>query len=205
MKNIKYFFLLLIFTMTINTSYSQSIGLGIEGGVNIANISVTPDQTTSSRTGIIIGGIVDINISKNFTIAPGIRFNMKGFSTTVNGVTYTDKLNYLEIPALIKVKFPLTEVKPYIIGGPVVGFRISANEEQSNGVNSQTVDASSAYESIDFGLIFGGGLDFKVASKTELFIQPAYCLGLSNVWKQSTTVTVKNNGFQITGGVKFLL
>lgn len=30
------------------------------------------------------------------------------------------------------------------------------------------VDASSAYETIDFGLLFGGGLDFNVANKTGL-------------------------------------
>ena len=202
-KALLYFVLACIFYT--GNAFSQSISLGLEGGVNIANVSITPDQTSNARTGVIVGGIVDINLSPTIAISPALRFNMKGFKTTVNGVTFTDKLNYIEIPALLKVKFPLTEVKPYLIGGPVVGFQISANEEQSNGTNSQTVDASSAYESIDFGLLFGGGIDFKVGAKTILFIQPAYYLGLSNIWKQSTTVTVKNNGFQITGGVKFNL
>ncbi len=188
------------------TAYSQpSLSLGLEGGLNLANVSITPSQTSNSRTGLIIGGVLDIGISRNIGVTTGLRFTMKGFQVTNQGVTFTDKLNYLEVPALLKVKFPLTEVKPYLVGGPVLGIRISASEEQSNGTQTADVDASSAYESIDFGLLFGGGLDFNVATKTDLFIQAGYGFGLSNIWKQSTTVTVKNYGIQITGGVKFKL
>ena len=90
------------------------------------------------------------------------------------------------------MKFPLTEVKPYLIGGPTLGIRISASEEQSNGQQTNDVDASSAYESIDFGLLFGGGLDFKVAQQRPIFSSgQGYGFGLSNIWKQSTTVTSK--------------
>jgi len=204
MKKVLLYFVLVCVIYTGN-AFSQSISLGLEGGVNIANVSFTPDVTTNARTGVIVGGIVDINLSSNIAVTSGLRFNMKGWKYTETGFSLTDKLNYIEIPALLKVKFPLTEVKPYLIGGPVVGFQISANRETVNNGTSTTVDASSAYESIDFGLLFGGGIDFKVGAKTILFIQPAYYLGLSNVYKLVATTTVKNNGFQITGGVKFNL
>lgn len=199
-------FLALFLIITSFTVYSQpNLSLGIEGGLNLANVSITPSQTSNSRTGLIVGGILDVGISNNIGIQGGLRFIMKGFQITNGGATFTDKLNYIEVPALLKVKFPLTEVKPYLVGGPVLGIRVSASEEQSNGTQTADVDASSAYESIDFGLLFGGGLDFKVATKTDLFIQAGYSFGLSNIWKQTTTVTVKNYGIQFTGGVKFRL
>lgn len=186
--------------------YSQpNLSLGLEAGLNLANVSISPSQTSNSRTGLIIGGVLDIGISRTIGVTTGLRYTMKGFQVTNQGVTFTDKLNYIEVPALLKVKFPLTEVKPYLVGGPVLGIRVSATEEQSNGQQTADVDASSAFESIDFGLLFGGGLDFNVATKTDLFIQAGYGFGLSNIWKQSTTVTVKNYGIQITGGVKFKL
>ena len=200
--------ILLAVLMAVSTIsvYSQpTLSLGLEGGLNLANVSITPSQTSNSRTGLIIGGVLDIGISRNIGVTTGLRYTMKGFQVTNGGVTFTDKLNYLEVPALLKVKFPLTEVKPYLVGGPVLGIRVSASEEQSNGIQTADVDASSAYETIDFGLLFGGGLDFNIANKTDLFIQAGYGFGLSNIWKQSTTVTVKNYGIQITGGVKFKL
>lgn len=196
--------LALLLTFFSVTSYSQTtLALGLEAGLNLANVSITPSQTSNSRTGLIIGGVLDIGISRNIGVTTGLRYTMKGFQVTNQGVTFTDKLNYLEVPALLKVKFPLTEVKPYLVGGPVLGIRVSASEEQSNGTQTADVDASSAFESIDFGLLFGGGLDFNVANKTDLFIQAGYGFGLSNIWKQTTTVTVKNYGIQFTGGVKF--
>ncbi len=203
---------LALFTLLIisQISYSQvRLGLGIEGGVDIANVSVTPDFTTSTRTGIIIGGIVDIGLTPTIGITSGIRYNQKGFTftgATVTGaaVTATDKLSYIEFPVLLKVKFPLTEVKPYVIGGPVLGIQVAANQEVTGAI-TQTSDISSDFQSIDFGLLFGAGLDFKVGLKTNLFVQGAYSIGLSNILKNATTQTLKNNGIQLTGGVKFNL
>lgn len=196
---------LLFIVMLSTTARSQSIALGVEGGINIANINVTPTTTTSSKTGILIGGIIDINITPNITITSGARFIQKGWSNTSNGITYNVKMGYLEFPALLKVKFPLTEVKPYLIAGPTLGIKLSANEEATDGTQTQDTDISSLVESTDFGLLFGAGIDFKVGNKTSLFFQPAYALGLSNIVKNSTTTTIKNYGFEITGGVKFSL
>ena len=47
-------------------------------------------------------------------------------------------------------------------------------------------------------------MDFKVGMNTALFFQVGYQLGLSNINKTANnTTTIKNNAFQITGGVKF--
>jgi len=196
---------LLLVLMFSTSARSQSIALGIEGGINIANVNVTPTTTTSSKTGLLIGGLIDINITPTITITSGARYLTKGWNNTNGGITYNVKLGYLEFPALLKVKFPLTEVKPYLIAGPTLGIKLSANEEASDGTQTQDTDISSLVESTDFGLLFGAGIDFKVGNKTSLFFQPAYSLGLTNVLKNSTTTTIKNYGFQITGGVKFSL
>ncbi|MBL8008136.1 MAG: PorT family protein [Ignavibacteria bacterium] len=185
------------------TSKAQMLAIGIEGGVNFGNISVTPTTTTSSRTGVIFGSLLDINISPRFAITPGVRYVMKGWSNTDNGVTYTDKLSYIEVPVYAKVNFPLTEVKPFLAFAPVLAIQVSATEDQSNGTQSASVDISSLVETIDFDLLFAGGIDFKVAKTTSLFFQAAYELGLTNILKNSQTTTIKNYGLQLTGGVKF--
>lgn len=183
--------------------YSQGTYLGIEGGINLSNMSITPDIPTSNgRTCMMVGGFAEIGVSRTFSIRPGARFIMKGISNTNNGVTLTDKLSYLEFPVLMKVTFPLTEVKPYILAGPTLGIQLSASTEFNNGQQSQTFDISSAYETIDFGLFFGSGIDFRIANKTEMFIGGGYSLGLTNVVKVQG-VSGKNSGLQFMGGVKF--
>lgn len=199
---------LMLFAMALlgelnNSVYSQpNFGLGVETGINLANINVTPAFNTSGRTGLMIGAFADIGLSRTIYIRPGLRYVSKGFSSTVNGISFTERLTYLEIPAFLKVSFPLTEIKPYLIAGPTIGIQLSANEEATDGLQTQTSDASSIYESVDFGLFFGGGIDFNVASKIDIFAQTGYSMGLSNIAK-AQNVTGKNYGFQVIGGVKF--
>lgn len=204
MKNLKYLLIVLLVSVIYTNANAQKMAIGIEGGINIANVSVNPTTTTDSRTGLIVGTLLDVNFTNQITLTPGIRFSMKGFSNTVNTVTNTIKLNYLDFPVLLKIKFPLTEIKPYLAAGPVLGINLSANLDQTNGTQSASSDISSSTESIDFALLFAGGMDFKVGLNTALFFQVGYQLGLSNINKTAnSTTTIKNNAFQITGGVKF--
>lgn len=206
MKNLKFKLMMLILAAaaSINTQTvaQTSTGIGIESGINLANMSLTPAFTTSSRTGLMIGGFVDIGVSRIISIRPSVRYVMKGFSTTSNGITFTEKLSYLEMPMLLKASIPLHRVKPYFTAGPTLGILLSASEEVTNGVQVQTGDASSIFETIDFGLYFGGGLEFHVASGTDIFTGFGYSLGLTNVSKVPT-FEGKNNGIQVTGGIKF--
>lgn len=189
-----------------SSSFSQSIGLGLEGGINIGNISVTPDFSPGTRTGFMVGGFADFGVSPVIAIRPGIRYISKGFTGTNNitGVSFTDRMNYMEIPLLLKVSIPLPRVRPYFTAGPTLGIQLSASEELTNGQQVQNSDMGTAWETIDFGLYFGGGLDFHVADNTDVFTGFGYSLGLSNFSKVAN-LQAKNYGIQFTSGVKFHL
>jgi len=131
---------------------------------------------------------------------------MKGNETVTADVfgssTTTQKANFLEIPALAKVKFPLTEIKPYVIAGPTLGLKLSATTRTDVGTTGgQDVDNTNV-ETIDFGLFFGAGLDFNIVPTTDLFFQAGYSLGLSNLSKVANTST-KTTGIQLIVGAKF--
>jgi hypothetical protein len=190
--------------VTANVFSQTSVGLGLEGGINIANMNMTPDFNTGTRTGLMVGGFVDIGVSRVISIRPGLKYIMKGFSVTQNNVTLTDKLSYFEIPVLLKASIPLDRIKPYFLAGPTLGIRVSASEELTDGTQVQTSDLGQFVETIDFGLYFGSGMEFRVASNTDIFAGFGYSLGLSNISKQTTSV-FKNYGIQINGGVKFIL
>ena len=179
---------------------------GLETGINIsnANISPNPSVSTDSRTGLILGGTVDIGVSPRLTVVTGLRYVMKKWKFVSGGTTTTTRPDYIEFPVLLKVKFPLTEINPYIVVGPTLGLNVSATSETSNNQSSVETDIKSNVESADVGILFGAGLDFTVSANTNLFFQTAFSLGISNINKAAnSTSTVKNYGLQLTGGVKF--
>ncbi len=204
----KIFLVLLVSIFITASSYSQvKLSIGAEGGINISNFSGTPDPQSSSRTGLIFGANLDIGFGHYISVQPGLRFIMKGASSTgADGTAFVDKLNYLEIPVLLKATFHLTEVSPYLMAGPILGINMSANEDQTpQGGTTTTTDISQFISGTDFGLLFGGGVGFKIAPKVDLFAQFGYCLGLSNILKNATTSTLKNTGIQLTAGAMFHL
>ncbi len=187
----------------VTNTYSQSTSMGLEGGINLANISTTPMFNTTSKTGFMIGGFADIGVSNVVSIKPGARFIMKGYTFQNQlGSIFTESYSYIEVPLMIKAKIPLNQVRPYFEAGPTVSMQLSATGEATvNGQVQQSSDNSLSYNTIDFGLYFGGGAEFKVAPGVELFTGFGYSLGLTNISKG--TVSAKNNGFQMNTGVKF--
>ena len=203
MKFTKLVALLVLTVMSVVTNtYSQSTGMGIEGGINLANISTTPVFKTTSKTGFTVGGFADIGVSNVVSIKPGARFIMKGFSFQNQfGTNYTESYSYIEVPLMIKAKIPLNQVKPYFEAGPTVSIQLSATGESTVNGQVQTQDFSASYNAIDFGLYFGSGIEFRVAPGMDLFTGFGYSLGLTNISKG--TVSIKNNGFQMNSGIKF--
>lgn len=202
MKHLKTILALFALIMMCSAaSFSQEFGLGIEGGLNLANISTTPSFTTSSKTGFMVGGFADIGVSRVISIKPAVRYTVKGYTQQFNGVTLNETYHYIEIPLMIKANIPLHKVKPYFEAGPMLGIQLSANQEFSFNGQVQDQDSSPFYSAVDFGLYFGSGMEFSVAPNTDLFTGFGYSLGLTNISKNS--VSAKNNGFRITAGVKF--
>jgi hypothetical protein len=205
---LKIFLVAFICILFTSASYSQiKLSIGPEVGINIANLSATPDFSYTSRTGLLFGANLDMGFGHYISVQPGLRFVMKGAGGSDGaGGSFTIKLNYFEIPVLLKVTFPLTEVKPFLFAGPVLGINMSANEDDTpQGGTTTTTDVSNNVSGTDFSILFGGGVGFKVAPKVDLYASFGYQLGLSNILKNNTTTTLKNTGIQITAGAWFHL
>lgn len=192
---------LALIMMSPLNSFSQETGMGIEGGLNLANLNLTPTFNTNSKTGFMVGGFADIGVSKIVSIKPSVRYIVKGFTQSGTGFSYSQTYSYIEMPLLIKAKLPLRHVKPYIEAGPTLGIQLSASSELTTAAGVTESDEGAFFTAIDFGLYFGSGAEFRVAPGTDIFTSFGYALGLTNISKNTTSA--KTNGFQITAGVKF--
>lgn len=117
-------------------------------------------------------------------------------------------LKYLEIPVLAKLTIPVSiPVTPNVFAGPVYSYLLDSKHTlyYMDGTN---VNKKQPFEKNDFGVIFGGGIDFNVLV-TKLTLDARYTLGLTNIYNNEIPTeligdyTIKNRAWMIMLGVAF--
>lgn len=187
----KRIFLLSVAALFAVSSFSQ-IRFGVKAGLNLPNMTLKGGGVsldTKIGLGFHVGGIVDIPISNQLALQPGILFSTKGYKYD-NDLMGKGKcnLNYIEVPVNVQYKIAVGGMKIFPFAGPYIGYGLSGKDKPDEG-ESYDVNFGSADEdlkALDFGLNFGAGIEF---SSFQASLQ--YGLGLSNLSNVSD-VTYKN-------------
>src|SRR5438874_12214726 len=101
-------------------AFAQGIqAAGLKVGVNFAKAVVASDTaaTLENKTGAAAGAFVRLGLSR-IAIQPEILFSMKGGQQPAGGDEFHLKLNYLEIPVLLRLGMPLGGFAPFLVAGP---------------------------------------------------------------------------------------
>lgn len=204
-KNI--FFLTILFALISFSfvSYSQpEVKFGSRIGLNFATWR-GPDAPPNlhERTGLLIGLSMTLQFDEMFSLEPQILFSMKGTRGSRDTLDYTETMNYVEIPVLLKFNIPVPNtslVKPNIYAGPAFAFNVAATEEAASA--NYVVSSDVRVRTFDFGLVFGGGINFKLGEiPVDLSIR--YTLGLTNWDNSGNNLNIKNGVTSIVAGVAF--
>lgn len=203
----KSFFLTLIlslFLLGFNNSNAQ-IKFGAKAGLNISNVSGDDAGSPDSKVGLVLGGLIQYQFAKMFGLQPELLFSMKGASEEGGGVKSDLSLNYIELPILVKFLIPLEGNKslvPSLYAGPSIGYNVSADLEQTANNQSQSTDISDDVETLDFGLAFGGGIEFPIGNN-NLGFDVRYTLGLSSWDNSGADADVKNTAISLNATFVF--
>ena len=172
-------------------------------------------QSDGSRIGFSYGLLGDFGFSDNYyfssaftvtTINAKTKF-MDALSPPPNVSLNTYKLQYLEVPLTLKLK--TTERKNMRYFGQFgisTGFNIVAKldmESMNSGENTINVknrDVKSEINTFRLGLIFGGGVEWKMSQNLNLLTGLSYNNGFTNV---SGTGTAKNSYLTLNLGIFF--
>ncbi len=134
-----------------NSAKTNPGGLYLKGGVNLANISVSPSGNVDEAkmlTSFHVGAVADLRLASFLSFQPGLVVTGKGSKTeiyTTNSTTdnyYKIKTNpiYLELPANFVFKAPIsTGSNLYFGAGPYVAMGIAGKtkgEQRFLGVGS---------------------------------------------------------------------
>jgi len=197
--------LLLVLCFILPAQAQNSIG--IIGGLNLANISVDPEDPDDDIANLValgVGGVLDLRLAENVALHLQPLYLQKGAKDGTEGSDGKFKLAYFEVPAMVKVAFGTSSARPYIMAGPTIGFLLSAKSSEDGNEE----DLKEFLKSTEFGVNFGAGVSFP-AGNNSIFVEGRYSLGLSDIVKdeegEDNSGSLKNKGIQIMGGVAFPL
>ena len=194
----------LLILILFSESRAQSpVEFGIRGGVNLANLG-NVDFDTRVRTGILAGIYADISLPiLPFALETGVYFSQKGSEFDESDVELTFKLDYIEVPVLVKLPFGnLPQLKPYFIAGPYVEFNVNAEVETEGRNDVFTVDLDDETEFFNFGAMVGVGSDLDIGL-IKLNFQGRFGLGLRDVFNDQFSDGEKHQVFSILVGFSF--
>jgi hypothetical protein len=153
----------------------------------LSNIGNLGDNTNSKLT-FTVGGFASIPLNNTVSFQPEVNYVRKGRSESmdISGVSAKTSLasDYIQIPLLVRFtpKDLLGDVKSKFFFTTGLYESILLNSEQivkaGNAISGNNV--TSDYKKSDFGLVFGGGVQFPFRQKT-LQVELRYDLGLTKV------------------------
>ncbi len=197
---------------------AQGITIGLKAGVNIADLAIDESGTsvsTDTRTVVALGPFVEFELGGIFSVQPELLYSQKGASFSEPGIDLTFKLNYIEVPVLLKARLspPGSPVRPSVYAGPVVGLESKCEVEGSAEGVSANIDCAEFAElsegevdiqtkSVDFGLALGFGVDIP-AGPVVVVGDVRYTLGLTDVndVTGASALDIKNRAWSVFAGV----
>lgn len=188
--------------------FAGDTSFGVRLGVSLANltgsdIDLSDDETKKMRAGIVSGAYVAIKAGDSIVIQPELLYIQKGTKITFDGGSFAINLDYVEIPILLKYIIGGSgSVTPSLFIGPSIGFLMTATAKEGE---SDADDIKEFQSSSDFGLVFGGGLDFEAGSM-DVGFDVRYGLGLTPIDKKFEGFdqsNIKNSAIVVSLGVTF--
>ena len=202
-----------IFLCTAVTAQTEKIKLGVKAGLNISSLNFDESELNSSdKTGFSAGIMVEVPLTKKFSIQPEMLYSQQGAKTSYSVADVTNsqykskmELNYLNIPVMLKyyVAKGLS-----LQAGPQIGILLEANNDYHDNFlgynNHENFDLKKYSSGIDSSVNFGLGYQFK----DKLYADIRYNISYTDVFKSENEYNfinsvMKNRVFQITVGYFF--
>ncbi len=208
-------------------SINAQISVGVKVGSNFADTRVnglvqnlTPEQTVF--TGFTAGIVGEVPVLGNLTFRPEFNYIQKGFTVSQSfdiellgidmpvGAKARTRINYLEMPLLLKYNIGNENVKAYVIAGPNVAYAANAHLRPiatlliDFNLPRVNIDLSNdIYRRWELSGTLGAGGEIK-AGNGKVFADARYNLGFTNMLNNPVVdLRIKNQGVNISAGYAY--
>lgn len=172
---------------------------GVRGGVSVSSIDSDLGDTfdDGNRTGFAGGVFLDFGGSSPLGLQVGAQYSQKGAEFDLGDTVEDLTLNYLEIPAVVKLGIPLGIMKPSVLGGVALGFRTGCGD-------AGAFDCDEEVTSTEWAGLMGADVAFYLGGLT-LFVDGRYHFGLNDISDAADVGELKNRAWTFQGGLAFPL
>ncbi len=185
-----------------------SVDMGVKVGLCASNLNFSQDTIKGWKTtgNFLLGTFFTFNISKKVVIQPEVYYAVKGaaFSNTYGGESFKQKvkLNYIEVPLLVKVNLPVKGVSA-LFAGFYGALNIGSTAITRYAGETRKESIRGEIQGGDFGLVGGTSIDFRMGTR-KLILDLRYSTSLQNIRKSVfTNYKVKNSVFYCIIGYTF--
>jgi hypothetical protein len=204
--------------LAVSVAFSQ---FGIKGGLNLgtfggadkainpgmfdASLANLPSMEPKNRTGFTAGLSYKAGFIPILAIQMEVLYTQKGavyelsLPAAFGGGSGkgTFKLDYVDIPVLVKFNLPVPVVSPYIEGGVSYSILVSSKFKAETPAGSSEEDMKDGTTKNDLSFIVGVGVELLI-----LDINARYVIGQTKVIKD-TDAKIFNRGIMLTAGIRF--
>lgn len=157
---------------------------------------------SDSRTGLDVGFVAGTRITHSAPLyfESGLSYTEKGGKGRYDGSKFTYRLEYLELPLLIKYKYGITRditIEPYAGGYLACGIGGKVKDYGKREAYSSFSDEKGSFRRFDGGIRIGCGASFDM-----LYVGMSYDVGLANVGHYDFEDT-RTGSFNLHVGVTF--
>lgn len=221
---------MITFGILMNLFFAQmamaQVEFGAKAGVQFNDMSIkgigllenfipepqmTPGLTASIYSSIPLGAHVQFVPSigyarKGFKVQESMNVDLFGFDLPI-GATATTRLDYLELPALLKFHTGAGNAKFYVTGGPYVAYAVHGDVKATlNSIIDIKLGTfpfnveGALYNPWEFGVKGGAGVEVATGSGS-FFAEAMYTQGLTDVLDEPVVdIRMKNFGVGVSVG-----
>jgi hypothetical protein len=195
---------------------------GIRGGVDLTRFVGKDVRNVESKTGLRMGGSLQLLSIGPVAIVPEIHYAQKGARQSGNvpgmpGMTTLDfSLDYIEVPVLAKLYLASGRsrlLRPYVAAGPAFAWNLSCEitfenanvaDQVENCRGEQFQSADTAFRTADRGFVVSGGVDLGVLGIGALNLDARLIRGLTRLSEGSGEGSdMRNQALSVTLGYSF--
>ncbi len=182
---------------------------GFRGGMTIAILKGENLDNLQNRYGFIGGLYYNKKLIGLLSLQTEIYYVQKGakleFQDLGETVSYKTKLDYVEIPVLVKLDLAMVPlIRPHFFVGPAFGILVQATSEYEFAGRVEETDVQEYYKGSDVGLILGAGVSFNILGG-DFMLDFSYNMGQSDINnnQEANTSAINNDVYLFTLGIGF--
>jgi hypothetical protein len=184
---------IIVLLLTAAATPALDLGVGIKGGVNLSNyLGNDTGSGNDMKLGYVGGLFGTVSVFSALALQQELLISLKGTRAEFSNMVVREHLTYVEMPLMIKYYPPIPIAKINLFTGPYVAFTLRAKYRE----DSNSTDIKDMVEPVDYGLVFGTGVDLE-----KVTIDGRYTLGLKKLSTNGSDI--KNSVLSLQIGYRF--